>query len=385
MKNILIIPCATQIGVEQFYSLLYNKHFKIWGASHNVSDELYDNFIHLKNEINSPEFINEVIDCVKNLSIDIILPAHDEINFILKKNNFLDKKIPGSTKDVVSLTRFKSLTYELLIKDTKLKKHIPEFFKIDNKFLKPDKGQGSRGTFKITDTYLVCENLPGDEYTIDCFSDLNSKLIFVSGRHRKVIENGISEETSIIYNKLFNKIAELINLNIKFVGAWFFQLKTDFTGNLKILEVSPRIAGGSNINRLNGVNLTQLNLYQFLGNNVTIYPQNIVKSIKRKSPKFNLKFNRIFLDYDDTYIFVKNIIESLNTEIIIVTRSKIIIDVPYQVIYVKNTELKSDIINKIGTHDSIFIDDSFKEREDVLLNCGIPCISIEDVNFLKNK
>lgn len=383
MKNVLIVPCSTQIGVEQFHSLSYNKHFKLWGASHNGSDELYDNFIHLKHEISSDEFINEITKYVNDLSIDILLTSHDEVNFILKKDDFLSKKIPGSSKNVVSLTRFKSSTYELLNKDNKLKKYIPEFFKIENKFLKPDKGQGSRGVFKVIDTYLVCENLPGKEYTIDCFSDSNSKLIFVSGRHRAVIENGISEETSIVDNLIFGEIAELISTNIKFVGAWFFQLKEDFNGNLKILEVSPRIAGGSNINRLNGVNLTQLSLYQFLGNNISIHNQNLVKTVKRKSPKFNLNFTKIFLDYDDTYIFVKDILELLNKEIIIVTRSKVIIDVPYEVIYVKSNELKSDVINNIGSDSSIFIDDSFKERQDVLLNCKIPCISIEDVIFLK--
>jgi hypothetical protein len=381
-KNVLILPCSTQIGVEQFYSLKHNKHFEIWGASHNDSDNLYNNFIHLKNDITSTEFINEISQLVIDLSIDIILPAHDEVNFILKKDHILSSKIPGSSNEVVSITRFKSLTYDFLKKDKSLKKYVPDFFKIENKFLKPDKGQGSRGTYKITDPYLVCENLPGKEFTVDCFSDKNSNLIFVNGRHRKTIENGISEETSIVDDIAFSEIANLINKNIKFIGPWFFQLKEDANNHLKLLEVSPRIAGGSNINRLNGVNLTQLSLYQFLYGNVIISPQKIVMTVKRKSPKFNLDFKRVFLDYDDTYILIKDVIDSLNKEVIIITRSKVFLDLPYKIIYVKDNQLKSDVINRIGASDSIFIDDSFKERHDVLINCGIPSISVEDVNFL---
>jgi hypothetical protein len=383
IKNVLVVPCATQIGVEQFNSLKYNKHFKLWGASHNNDDKLYDNFIRLKNDISTDEFITEIIEHVKNLSIDIILTSHDEVNFILKQNEFLGNKIPGSDNNTTHITRFKSLTYEFLKKDNTLKKYIPNFYTIQDVFLKPDKGQGSRGTLKIEDTYLVCENLPGKEYTIDCFSDINSNLIFVSGRHRKIIENGISEETSIIDNQLFIEIATLINGNFKFVGSWFFQLKEDINGDLKLLEVSPRIAGGSNINRLNGVNLTQLNLYQFLGVNINITPQKNVVTVKRKSPKFDLTFDKIFLDYDDTYVFVKDILLSLNKEIVIITRSKVNIDVPHQVVYVNDYELKSDVIKKLGFDKSIFIDDSFKERRDVFINCGIPCISVEDVIFLK--
>ena len=72
-KKVLILPCATQIGVEQFYSLEYNKHFDLIGASHNKDDALYKNFIQLRFPIKSVEFIQEVVDIVKKHSIDIIL------------------------------------------------------------------------------------------------------------------------------------------------------------------------------------------------------------------------------------------------------------------------------------------------------------------------
>jgi hypothetical protein len=148
------------------------------------------------------------------------------------------------------------------------------------------------------------------------------------------------------------------------------------------MEVANRIAGASNINRLNGVNLTLLNLYQHLKYNIVLTKQKLVDSIKRKTPKYNLQYDKIYLDYDDTYYHIKDVIDKLEKNIVIITRSVKKIDINYPVIYVNDNQTKSEIINEIGDLNSIFIDDSHKERLDVLLNCNIPVISLEEVKFL---
>jgi hypothetical protein len=148
------------------------------------------------------------------------------------------------------------------------------------------------------------------------------------------------------------------------------------------MEVSNRIAGASNINRLNGVNLTSMSLYQHLNYPISLSKQNLVNSIVRKTPSYDLQYERIYLDYDDTYLYVKDIIDKLEKEVIIITRSVKKIDIDYRVIYVSEKQSKSEIINDLGKLDSIFIDDSHKERLDVLLNCKIPVISLEEVKFL---
>ncbi len=380
--NILVVPCATQLGVEQFYSLEYNKHFNLIGASHNKEDLLYKNFIHLKNPLDTPLFVEEIINLVTKNSIDVILTSHDEINYILKNNPILSSLIPGSSTEITNICRFKSKTYDLLNSNPQTKDYIPQYELVFNKFLKPDKGQGSRETFNLSQPYVMCEYLPGKEYTIDCFSDFKGNLVYNSPRLRKKIENGISETTQNVYDKTLNKLSYLINDVFHFTGAWFYQVKLDKNNNFKLLEVSPRIAGGSNINRLNGVNLTLLTIYQHLGVNIILNPQTLVNEVKRKSPKYNLKYSTIFLDYDDTFLFVSSIIKSLNKNIIIITRSKVSIDVPYEVIYVQDNESKSQIIKNLNLPNSIFIDDSFSERQDVLLNCSIPCLSPEETKYL---
>lgn len=389
--NILILPCSTQIAVEQYNSLKYNKHFNLIGASHNNSDVNYKNFIQLINIKEDSKFITEIENIVQTHNIDAILTAHDEIQFILKNSKLADK-IVGSDTKTVNICRFKSKTYELLNSDDYLKNHVPLFEFIKNNkvnknfgFIKPDNGQGSRGAFKYTDDVYVednhinCEFLSGDEFTVDCFTDKNNKLLFAQGRKRLKIINGVSEQTELIFDDIFETLADKINKIFNFNGAWFFQMKKDSNEKLKFLEISPRIAGASNINRMNGINLTALSLYQHFNYDIGIIKQNLVTSIERKSPKIKVKFNTIYVDYDDTYCFVKEYIEKINKKIIIITRSKNKIKLPYEIIYIKDDENKSKYIEK----ESIFIDDSNRERTDVLLNCKIPCFALEEVEYIE--
>lgn len=382
-KNVLIIPCATQIGVEQYMSLRFNKNFKLIGAAHNHYEDLFSDYIELKQPLFSSLFINEIKQIVKNHNIDIILPSHDDVLYILKNDPELESLIPGSSKKTINICRFKNKTYERLLKNDKISHRVPQYQVLKPGFLKPDRGQGSRGSLKIDNDYLYCEYLPGKEYTIDCFTNSKGQVIYVNPRLRKTIINGISETTSIVKNNLlFKQIAIQINKVLPFKGSWFFQLKQDKDSLLKFLEVAPRIGGGSNINRLNGVNLTLSDLYQHTGYDINIINQHLVKEVNRKKPKYNLDFNTLFVDYDDTFCYIKDILYNLDKEIIIITRSKVKVDTPYNTIYVKDNENKSDIINSLNKSKSIFIDDSFKERKDVFLNCNIPCLTPEETIYL---
>lgn len=381
-KKILVIPCSTQIGVEVYESIKYNKHFELFGSSHNDSDLLFERFTKINSPINTEDFNLELQSIISNYNIDIIIPAHDEYNYVLQNNVDFSKLIPNSNPINANICRFKSVTYDFLSEDENCKYFIPEYFVLKDKFIKPNKGQGSRNVFHIDGEYVICNYLSGNEYTVDCFSDSKNELIYVNSRERKVILSGISEETKIINDDKIIKIAHEINNKFKFSGTWFFQLKKDEKGDYYLMEVANRIAGASNINRLNGVNLTLLSIYQHLNYGIVLTKQKLVDSIKRKKPKYNLQYDKIYLDYDDTYIYVKDIIDKLNKNIVIITRSVKKIDIDYPIIYVNDGQTKSEIINEVGVLNSIFIDDSHKERLDVLLNCKIPVISLEEVKFL---
>ena len=205
-KKVLVVPCATQIGVEQFHSLRFNKNFKLIGAAHNKSDSLYADYIQLNHSIEKTEFIEEILQIVKKNNIDIILPSHDDVLFILKNIPELESLIPGNDKETINICRFKSETYKKLKLSSKLYDRVPQYSILRDGFLKPDRGQGSRGSLIINQDYLYCEYLPGDEYTIDCFSNGLSELLYVNPRLRKTVVNGISETTTIVPSKILKLI-----------------------------------------------------------------------------------------------------------------------------------------------------------------------------------
>src|SRR5690606_39341487 len=70
-------------------------------------------------------------------------------------------------------------------------------------------------------------------------------------RVRKRISNGISVNTipDDDHVQEFERIAAVINSNIKFRGAWFYQVKENNEGQLCLLEVASRLGGSSSLFR----------------------------------------------------------------------------------------------------------------------------------------
>lgn len=247
-----VFPCGSEIGLEIFRSF----DFPLLGLS-SVEDGC-ENVQYIP-DIKHSSCIEEI----RKLNLEFLYPAHDSVIYTICQT---DIPYIGSSKETCMLTRFKSKVYDRL-------RHfipIPENAKDYPFFMKPDVGQGGRGCYlaenkneldfylKKDPSLLVLEYLPGEEYTIDCFTDYNGNLRVVSPRLRKKISNGISVNTITLTDKVFNELAEIINSKIEFNGAWYFQVKKDIKRELKLLEVSPRIAGSSCATRLKGVNLPYL-------------------------------------------------------------------------------------------------------------------------------
>ena len=81
MKNVLVFPCGSEIGLEINNALKYCKDFVLFGGS-SIDDHgkyVYNNYIPnipFIDDDNFLEFINSVIE---KYSIDLIYPAHDDV------------------------------------------------------------------------------------------------------------------------------------------------------------------------------------------------------------------------------------------------------------------------------------------------------------------
>jgi hypothetical protein len=410
--NILIFPCGSEVGLELNRSLKYSRHFKIWGGS-SVDDHgkyVFKNYLGGIPLISDGSFITHLAEMVQKYSIDAIYPTLDMVSMVLKKSESeLSCKIIGSSTSTARICLSKNKTYAMLSKLVRTPKKIG----LDKKdiqypvFMKPDVGYGSRGAKKVYNKEevlaqlgeypesLIIEYLPGDEYTVDCFTDRTGELKFVGPRIRQRIRMGISVCTRTIEgngNSEFAEIASIINNAISFRGAWFFQLKRDVNGRLCLLEVACRIGGSTGIFRAKGVNLALLSVWDAFDIDVEIIENNQIVEMDRAFDckyKIDSDYDSIYVDFDDCIIIEDKInIEllgflyhgiNIGKRIILITKHKNnindslkrykLLGVFDEVIKIGPMDRKSDFIN---SHRSIFIDDSYSERKEVAAALNIP-------------
>lgn len=405
-KNILVYPAGTEIGLEIARSLQFSKHFNIIGANsiNDHSDIIFDTVIHgFPSVYEKEELLKEITKVIELYLIDIIYPAHDEVLAFFASLNFSGVKIITPSVKTSEVLRYKSKTYKALT-DAHF---VPNIIQKNNKnnakfplFARPDRGQGAVDAFRI-DTlqqlaeclasqtkYIVTEFLPGCEYTVDCYSNNKGQLQYLCARERQRIRNGICVRVHECLPDEFQEIALSISSKINLTGCWFFQVKRDQTGTLKLMEVANRVAGTMGYERLKGVNLVQATLWEALGYTV-ILPQNqkgnfIYDRSLYEGVKFPYALNALYVDLDDTLIFDDGSVNyeligyiiglrfNQKTKIILITRHK---SNPLQalekysleayfdeIIHLQKNECKSLFIKG---EKNAFIDDSFIERMQV--------------------
>jgi hypothetical protein len=411
--KILVFPCGSEIGLEVHRSLQYSTHVELVGAN-SIDD--HGRFI-FKKYINGIPFIDSVkaIPALKNIvqsnNIDAIYPTMDKVIWKLKKHESeLGCKVIASPYETTEICLSKRSTYTKLstiIKTPKLYENSEQIntFPV---FVKPNIGYGTRDIFKANDykdlewflkernkeDYIISEYLPGDEYTVDSFTNRKGKLLFSKPRIRKRISNGISVNTKPVLDNLneFINIANLINDNLTLRGAWFFQVKKDKNGKLTLLEVAARLGGSSSLFRGKGVNFALMSVFDMFDFDVEVVENNYDIEVDRALDiKYNISYNFevVYTDFDDCLI----INDKVNTNLIkflysvINAKKKVILLTKHngqikqqlekyrlnnlfdKVIHIKPLENKTKYINN---KKSIFIDDSFLERKKVHDELNIP-------------
>lgn len=421
-KNIAIFPAASEIGLEINRALKYSTHLNVYGFS-SIKDHteyVYERCVLDLPFIKNENFIEELNKRVSEFKIDFIYPANDDVQLFLTENQEkINAIVLTSEKETVKICRSKLKTYEFLKKE----EFIPEVFNNYKEvkeypiFIKPDIGQGSKGAKIIKDEkdlkntleimkekVVISEYLPGEEYTIDCFTDFNKKLRVVKMRNRKRIRLGISVNSEILkLDEKVLRIANIINSYFNFNGAWFFQLKLDSLGKYKLMEIAPRISGTMGISRNTGINYPLLTIFNQMKQEIKIIENNYGIEVDRafiNRYKLDLEYENVYLDLDDTLILEDKINTFLmmflyqcvnkKKKIYLLTRHskevektlkkyKICKEIFDDIIHLKeNNNLKSQYIKK----NSIFIDDSFRERDDVMQNKKISVFDVSEVESL---
>lgn len=420
-KNVLVFPCGSEIGLEIYRSVRYSNHFNLIGGSstqdHGV--HVYKEYIPDIPYADAPDFIHQINLVIAKFKIDLLYPTMDSVMATLwEAKDQLDCVLVGSSAVTNTICLSKKKTTDLLVGSVAMPKIYSNVFEVKSfpVFLKPEIGYSSRGTaiafskeevaihLQKRPDCLLMEYLPGDEYTIDCFTDKARSLLFVGARLRSRIANGISVNTKQVDDceeTELKKVAVIINNLMHFRGAWFFQAKKGSRGEFKVMEVAPRLAGSSAMFRAKGINFALLTLWDTLDVDIGIIENNYdVEMDRALDNKFKIEigYNRVYVDLDDTLIIdarvnlemISFLYQCRNEQKEIICLSRYAGDISAKleqyrltqlfdrVIHLRNKELKSEYIEV----PAIFIDDSFAERKQVASSKGIPVFSPDMVPVL---
>lgn len=421
-KNILVFPCGSEIGLNIHGSVRYSTHFHLIGGN-SVEDHgafVYEDYIPSIPFVNDPDFIPTLRKIVRERKIDAIYPAMDSVITALKTHEEeLGCRVVASPRETTEICLSKSKTYRAL--DGVIR--IPAQYGPDSRppfpvFLKPDVGYGAKNTAVVHDEdslrsilstrndLLVLEYLPGEEYTVDCFTDRHGKLLYAAARERHRIKDGISVNTSFCRDQEeFIALADRINRRIRFRGAWFYQVKRDKNGELCLLEIASRLGGSSLLSRAVGVNLALMTLFDAFDVDVapqvnTGYRVVLDRALENRYRCEGLHYSTVYVDYDDCLILDKKTVnvqlvgflyECLNSGKRLVLLTKHIGDLEGELKAFRLDQLFDEIIHipdnaeksgYIQDKDAIFIDDSFAERQKIKERIGLPVFGPEMVDVL---
>jgi predicted ATP-grasp superfamily ATP-dependent carboligase len=421
MINVLVFPAVGNNAIELHNALSTCVNIKCWGGVSAQIDRhgsyVFENYVMGLPMITESNFFEELNKLIEEKNIEVIFPTHDTVaNLFASNKDKINAKVVVSDKRTAEICRDKKLTYQCF----KGESFIPTIYKdikdVDKYpvFVKPKQGQGSVGAKRLASfedvanidlsDYVICEYLPGEEYTVDCFTDKDGNLLLVSPRSRQRLLAGVTVEgiTEELTEEIKN-IAETINHKLSFVGLWYFQIKKDSKNKWKLMEISTRCAGTMCLTRARGVNLPLLSVYTIMGYDVSVNPNPYKVKVDRtliSRYKIDYEYDTVYFDFDDTLIVREKInlyaiwflyqCQNNNKRIILLTKHEkelkesmrkynICPDLFSEIIHIEPNEKKSKYIKH---EKSIFVDNAFQERKDVYDNCHIPVFDVEGIEVL---
>ena len=425
-RNVLIFPMGAVSSCDIYQSLKYDPCFEIFGISMRedhaqfyIPEERLRVSPHYM--IKHEKFWESFLQILQEWNIHYIIPTHDTVaRYLMEHQDKIPATVICSPLETAKIAEDKLLTYNLL-KDCW---YYPRVYAPNGNiefpvFLKPFVAAGGKGCVKVNDReelekaleqnpdLLICEYLPGEEYTIDCFTNSKRELLFAGARSRGRITEGITFSSNRVpMTPELRKIAEDLNERIPFRGAWYFQVKENTAGELRLMEFSVRQAGTMSYYRQLGVNFAALSLFDFMGVPVNVICNDLDMQLDRGTEtlyRIDYDYDTLYLGHDDTLIvdnqvntaLMQLIYQSINRKVKVVLLTththdleealaayKLHVSMFDEIIPLEPGSRKADFIK----HDrAIFVDHDFTDRQNIASVCAIPVFDLDAVECLIDK
>ncbi|HEY6534235.1 MAG TPA: ATP-grasp domain-containing protein [Candidatus Nitrosocosmicus sp.] len=291
VTNVLVPGASAPAGINTIKSLkLSNFKGKILSTDSNkLSAGFYlSDYSEVIPEVENERYMDTLYKIIDKYEINILMPSsgYDIFPYSENKEKLIKYgAIPViSDRNVLEICRDKILTYEHLNKyfnlpfTTEKEDQIKDFPIL----AKPRFGKGSRDVIKINDydelnfiskrysNMIYQEYLPGDEYTIDVLLDMDSKPLISVPRIRLQTRGGISTKGQIILDRELIEESFKIAKFLKIIGPCCIQVKKDINNLFKLVEINPRLGGGTIFTTLAGANFPQMIVDMIEGKHINI-------------------------------------------------------------------------------------------------------------------
>ena len=291
ISNVLVPGASAPAGINTIKSLKYSDFKgKILSTDSNELSAGFclSDYQEVIPEVEDESYGNVLFNIIEKYKIDILMPSSGYDIFPFSENKEKLKKMGAnpviSDRDVLEVCRDKILTYNHLNKIFDLPFTTEEKDKI-NEFpiiAKPRCGKGSRNVIKINDRkeldyvsykysdMIYQDYLPGVEYTIDVLSDMDYNPLLAVPRIRLDTKGGISTKGRIVLDKQLIEESFKIVKFLKIVGPCCIQVKKDKENMFKLVEINPRLGGGTIFTTLAGANFPKMIVDIIEGKKITI-------------------------------------------------------------------------------------------------------------------
>lgn len=212
---------------------------------------LADGFVQMPKS-SDPDLWDKVGSLLANARIDLVIPSFDETLLgwaqgLHTRNGGSATQILVSPPDVVDIFVDKWKAFEFFLAHgiptplTSLKQEFP--------LVKPRWGRGGKGVQVVHEPVdmsgcISQELAMGEEYTVDVLCDNISRPLYIVPRKRLSVRDGKSTQGVVVEHPGIERVVRALCAATRFRGPINVQCFCAAQGDIAVIEVNPRIAGG---------------------------------------------------------------------------------------------------------------------------------------------
>ncbi len=223
---------------------------------------------HVVPRVSEPQFLERMLDVCRKEGVDLLFPDLDEELPLLARARAsfeaIRTRVLVSDLDSIETCLDKHATFRFLRElgvptpETRLASELRgEPGWAWPRIVKPRSGRGSRGVYRVEDAdqmafflryvenALLQEFVPGVEYSVDTLSDLEGRFLYAAVRERIATDSGISIKGRAVRHAGIEELARRIVEELGLVGPACLQCIEVAPGEVRFIEINPRIAGSA--------------------------------------------------------------------------------------------------------------------------------------------